>query len=807
MIKRCLLLAAVVFVSMSAVAEIVSRAEALKTAELFLGCRGLSVDKSDVRKAPGAQQSEAEPYYVFGAEDSNGFVIVSGEDQTPAILGYTDSGSFDEENLPPNFKDWLKYCAIHIEALRKNPSTEKPSWGRMSRQSIAPLLTSRWNQDAPYNAKCPAFFSIADHCVTGCSATAMAQVMYYHRSAGPDAVMAGIPAYDCRRNWNGYGKIHVDAVPAGSLIDWGNITDTYSSASTQVQKDAISSLMFYCGAALNMDYADAGNGGSSAYNKDVPGGLVNYFGYNPRTRYEMRDGYLLDDWYELIYDELKNNGPVFYTGQTSANSGHAFVADGYSADDNLFHINWGWGGYCDGYFVLAFCNPGGEGIGAGVVADGYRLMQSALIDAHPATQDDLNKPVSLTINCSLNGSEITIYFVNNYGVNGCFDGGIGFIGEDGSLSVTGLLSNLSQDPGYYCGTKYTVTLPDGVDELRIVPVSRAHGTEEWQNPWPESCYILARRNSDSSVSLTMMPQTRVEVKSFELGQVRRAGLPLIMHGEFSNPGDYSYDGTVYLLSRIDDGEFTVEDELSIVVMAGESTSFEKIIRPYEAGKYTYVLSTTEDYSGAFAYREVEILEAADALDEQPVEIVSISVDGGDLVEMYEDEDEKGVVIPLSGNAIEGESTLRLNKALTNLTMVMVHLYKYNAATKSYEKYDTYNRYIAFTGKTGDTFSNEFSFTDLENGKYQLVQLVGPHNQYGNIPSPIARLREYRFAVGDVQSGIDSVAAADESAGDNIIYGVDGRIVRVCVSAEEVQDALRDLSRGLYIVNGRKVAVK
>ena len=148
------------------------------------------------------------------------------------------------------------------------------------------------------------------------------------------------------------------------------------------------------------------------------------------------------------------------------------------------------------------------------------------------------------------------------------------------------------------------------------------------------------------------------------------------------------------------------------------------------------------------------------------------------------------MIPLSGNAIEGESTLRLNKALTNLTMVMVHLYKYNAATKSYEKYDTYNRYIAFTGKTGDTFSNEFSFTDLENGKYQLVQLVGPHNQYGNIPSPIARLREYRFAVGDVQSGI-----------------VDGRIVRVCVSAEEVQDALRDLSRGLYIVNGRKVAVK
>lgn len=806
MFKDYLLIAFATLTFLPATAEIVSRTEALKTAEEFLGSRGLEVSSTEVRKAHGIQ-SAVEPYYVFNTTSDRGFVIIAGDDQVPAILGYTDSGSFDEENLPVNFRDWLESCALHIETLRKYPTTEKSTWGDSSRESIAPLLTSSWNQDAPYNDRCPSFFTVDAHCVTGCAATALAQVMYYHRAQGPDEVKAEIPAYSCRRNWDGYGHVKVPAIPAGSLIDWGQIRDRYNSSSPQSQKNAVASLMLYCGAAINMDYANGSNGGSAAYNKDVPVGLVKYFGYNPRTHYEMRNSYLIDDWYEMIYNQLKDNGPVFYTGQTSGNSGHAFVADGYSSEDNLFHINWGWGGYCDGYFVLAFCNPNGGGIGAGNIADGYRLLQSALVDAHPSSPADKIVPVSATISSRINGTSMEFTYGNDYGLTYRFDCGFGYVGKDGAITPSTLVRDIELRPSYYISQSKTIEIPSGSDEVRIVPLSKASDADQWVNPWPESRYILARRNSDNTISVVEMPQTGIEASSMEFGNVRRVGLPLMMRAELSSSGGGAYEGIVYVLSSENQYSYNVENTIEVVIENGKPMQIENTFTPSASGRLTYILSTTQDNRGRLASVEVEILDAENENPEQPLEITDINVAGADKWNMYEDDDREGVVIPVDVMYITGSCTLRLNESFPSRTMVISYLYKYNEDEMVYEEYKRNGSYILFSGNKGSTINPQFSFTGLGDGKYKLEVLAGPENRYGDVPDPIARLGEYRFAVGNYQSGITLPEESVAQTGDNIIYGIDGRTVRICGSAEEVSDALRSLAPGLYIVNGRKVAVR
>lgn len=799
--KIYLLTALATLACIDASAEAVSRADAQKTAEAFLSARGRQVAQTSGRAS--GTEAQVQPYYVFNATDSKGFVIVSGDDTTVPVLGYTDSGIFDEANLPSNLKDWLKGCEMQIEALRKSPSKERTTWGTETHETIPHLLTTTWNQDGPYNNLCPEFFTNGK-CVTGCVATALAQVLYYHRAESVNSVQETIPGYKCSTNWSGFGQVSVEEVPAGSVIDWNNMLDSYTSGSyTEAQATAVAQLMKYVGAAVKMNYANAANGGSGASDFDTEEALVKYFDYRGDICLAQRHDYCLDDWYGKIYDELSYGRPVYFRGSTSANSGHAFVVDGFDESSNLFHINWGWGGYCDGHYVLSFCNPGsGAGIGAGNVADGYRLSQMALINACPAKAgEEFGVPQVLSCSYKADSDVFRFTFVNTNGMTGSFDGGVAVLDQDGSImSVETLFSNVSiQSTWQLADLPYTIK--EG-QEQRLVPVSRASGSEEWHRCWSESKYLMVR-NTDAGITVNEMPQMLASA-GLELGKIRRCGFPLPVRVYGSNESDCLYDGSVYLRMYYD-GQ-AVGDAIEVPMTLGVGVRDELCYEGYPQlagyGKVTVELSDADGAVLASQQIDVEDVAPGMSTEPQPMEMTGIEIDA-DMFDMTEDTDGLGVVIPYPYTSIAGTANFVANQQLS--TGASVDLYMYNNTTGSYELKQKGSRWTFNSGQ-GSGLSLPFNFSNVAEGRYKLVYKFGELSNY-DIPSPIATCDFYRFNTGDPSTLIEVPAVAEETAGDNVIYSIDGRVIRRCASADEVQSALSELQPGLYIANGRKVVVK
>ena len=308
----------------------------------FMEQRGASLTASSLHRVQVGTSltAELQPYYVFNIDEGNGFVIASGDDSTPTILGYSDEGKFDAEDIPINVQWWLDEYARQIKFLQDHgaPAARSPRVSS-NHSSIAPKLTCKWGQYEPYNTYCPIIDGV--HCSAGSVATALAQVMYYHRARSVNQTVREIPAYT---TWT--KNFSVDAIPAGSAIDWDNMVDEYNNTSTEAQKQAVARLMQYCGAAVQMDYV---LNESFASMLDLQ--LTKYFKYSSKVNGKWRSDYSDAQWEEMVYTELKNNRPVLYYGYNDNYEGHAFVCDGYDGN-GYYHINWGWEGLSDGYFLL-----------------------------------------------------------------------------------------------------------------------------------------------------------------------------------------------------------------------------------------------------------------------------------------------------------------------------------------------------------------------------------------------------------------------------------------------------------------------
>lgn len=376
----------------------ISTDEALKIAENFLrqqvavdalggkikvnGIRTSSVGSSPVSTSLGlvysaSTSSRHEPaYYVFDRAESGGFIVVAADDRLQGVLGYTSSGSFQREKMPSNFEWWLGEYERQIDSFIISEETQRTSVvssssGESDFPAIDPLLTTRWNQNSPYNDMCPEIGG--NKCVTGCVATAVAQIMKYYNY--PEKGI-GENSYLLER----IGQISCDF--SNIVFDWDNMLDEYDESSTEVQKEAVAQLMYACGVASNMNY---GVEMSGAYFYDLPYDLQRFFGYSANTEAEIRDGYTDSEWESLIYNELRHKRPVLYSGGYASKSPHAFVCDGYS-DDGFYHINWGWGGLCDGYFRLSALNPSSQGIGGS--KDGYTSDQCIVMGLEPSSGDE-----------------------------------------------------------------------------------------------------------------------------------------------------------------------------------------------------------------------------------------------------------------------------------------------------------------------------------------------------------------------------------------------------------------------------------
>ncbi len=385
---RKILLLASLLISATAIAAPISQTEALKKASAFMLEHRASVSlKSTPANAlrSSAGQAMSNPsYYVFNTVGDKGYVIVSGDDRTNPILGFTDNGSFDPDNLPVNMKAWLENYEQQISALDMlGITSENLNAPRPTHNSISPLISSHWDQGAPYWDQCPEFMDIDENgdtigelAYTGCVATSMAQIMNYYKH--PLSCSQVIPSYLVTYYWQEeYGAFDTDPLYP-IYFDWDNMRDNYTGGETQAEKDAVAWLMLYAGCAAHMQY---GVNASSTSDPYIPTALNDYFNYDAKLVY--RSDYEQDTWEDMIYQELAEGRPLIYNGRSGSGGGHSFICDGYAYGD-LFHINWGWGGLGDGYFVLSILNPyAGGGVASVTSAEGYNIDQTAIIGIQP----------------------------------------------------------------------------------------------------------------------------------------------------------------------------------------------------------------------------------------------------------------------------------------------------------------------------------------------------------------------------------------------------------------------------------------
>ena len=361
--------------------------QAQAIAERQAALQGIIMDQQQVSKARkqyllnGSSSSEtATSYYVFDNGADKGFTIVSGDDELPEIVGYSAHGNSENlmktEGCAAFLKAYQKFVAAFTQGdakARKILAEQRAlkADGRYQQPKIAPLLGDiAWNQDPPYNKMCPKYKG-SELSVTGCVATAMAQVMMYYKY--PKELKADIPAYTTATN-----KLKVNAISKGEEYDWGNMLPTYTEEEyNTTQANAVAKLMFHCGAAVQMDYGDS----SGALLR--PEDMSTYFGYDADLLQEVyRSVYTLAEWKKILDRELEAKRPIIYGGVASHENGHQFVCDG-SDGEGLYHINWGWSGDSDGYFDITLLDPDVRGTGAGTSADGYNRDCSVIIGIAP----------------------------------------------------------------------------------------------------------------------------------------------------------------------------------------------------------------------------------------------------------------------------------------------------------------------------------------------------------------------------------------------------------------------------------------
>ena len=390
--RKLLLLALILATSLSMTSNPVSDATALQLAKNFwkenniMGVRNGKVFKAQmdeacfVNVAPQCGYSE---FFIFNNTNGKGYVIIAADDCVMPILAYSFENSFVPETLPPSVKAWLDGYAEQISMAVKSKATAtaeiKENWDCLyqgkslpvkSEKAVQPLVQTRWNQSPYYNDKCPYDYNDGSKTLTGCVATAMAQILKYwsyptHGYGSHSYVPSSHPEY---------GTLYVDFSAVN--YQWSSMPNSVSSTN-----NAVATLMYHCGVSVNMDYGISGSPdyGSSAYiidnGNDRPCAeiaLKSYFDYKSSMRSVVKSDYSDSQWISLLKNELDNGRPMMYGGFGNS-GGHAFICDGYN-NNNYFHFNWGWGGACDDYFYINSLNPS---------SSDFSSNQQALIGIEP----------------------------------------------------------------------------------------------------------------------------------------------------------------------------------------------------------------------------------------------------------------------------------------------------------------------------------------------------------------------------------------------------------------------------------------
>ncbi len=598
---RRFLLFAITIVSFATIhADNVDKNTAFETAVSFMQKKNPAIrfNKNNGRKIVGKSTNNTQPYYVFNAESNQGFVIVSGDDQTEPIMGYAEEGSFDYDNIPPALQFMLDLYAEELDSLNQEEKQGNESTGNtgsnpkkvvsLPRTSIEPFCTRMWGHATPYSNLSPIYNGA--RCGIGCLPAAVAIAMGYFN--WPQKT-AEIPAYTTSTY-----SIRMDKLEPCEL-QWDNMLDGYDIPYTSAQAKAVAELMLYISQSMQADH-----GTGNAYISSAVNGLIKFFDYDPALHHVYSTDFdYINDFTHVVYNELHEGRPVLFDGFSLSTplwnpAGHAFVCDGYEKDD-MFHINWGWNGYCNGYFRLTMLNPYKT-----TRNRNYTKNLGALIGMQPkgwketSTTSYTDEDLSLQfISITPNENNIRITLQNGNDAKLSFESAIALYDND--LNFVKLISNIDTTTFNKSGWNYKTYSSisyEGVNDgkFKVIPVSRICGEEKWHFSRSIGTYAYLEANVNEG-KVSYSPVETIVVNSFsvlESDQGNGIGAPQTAILNVTNNSFVKYDKNIYLVAN---KQLNMIHGLRIPMNSTEEIQFEFV--PYVAGNYT--LEVCKDMDGDF----------------------------------------------------------------------------------------------------------------------------------------------------------------------------------------------------------------
>ncbi|MGM9869943.1 MAG: C10 family peptidase, partial [Sodaliphilus sp.] len=550
-----------------------------------------------------AYTAPAQELYAFNALPGEGYVVVAGDDRFPSVIGYSDEGEFRESDMPENMREWLEQYAEQVRYVQSHPNVKVSASSSFTAGNVYPLLGStKWNQSAPYNNLCPTYVDSngeTKRAVTGCVATAMAQVMYYHRWP---QVGSGSNSYSCKLNDDESQTVTLSADFSQSHYDWDHMLPVYTGSETTAQNNAVARLMSDCGVAMNMGYGAS----SGAVTRIAMNRMAQHFGYDRSIKHLSRDAYPLDQWLSTLNRELTSARPVIHSG-ASVKGGHAFVIDGCNAS-GYYHVNWGWNGKSNGYFLLTDLTPTDQGIGSS--EGGYNLRQGMICNIMP------NKGSSPSLvghigqflydNAKdLRGSSTTLRFKSYYVLSSA-DGdaqatlALGITDGAGNLLRVATSKNFSGFVPYYNYSRtWDMPIPSDLadGDYYVVPLIAPIGTSDYQP-------MGVDRASNSRIKMTLQGNyayfsaysqpEQLKVAALSYSDVLAANRDINVKATISNSGGEFVDNLCVALLKADGSVAATSVPKRVDVLPEGEAVFETTVKPTASGNYTLAIIYASD---------------------------------------------------------------------------------------------------------------------------------------------------------------------------------------------------------------------
>ncbi|MGN0213297.1 MAG: C10 family peptidase [Muribaculaceae bacterium] len=685
-------------------AEQININEAQNNAQRFLtvsrkSLKGQSTRTSDRLTLAYTSQSnfneDENCFYVFN-RSNGGYIITAADNCAQEILGIVDNGEFNYDTMPENMKWWLSqyteqiseamlYNSTNGDMLVSSTNVLTSTGSNESRVSVSAMCKTKWDQGTYYNNECPEIDGKKTY--VGCVATALGQVMKYHN--WPET---GADTYSYT-DYSSGSTISVDFSQGN--YDWDNMPEQLNSSSTEAEVNAVAHLLFHCGAMVNMSYSTSG---SSAYMTNIVSTLRRYMNYSKSVSYRDRSYFTDKQWEEIIYNEIVNNRPVCYSGGTIVNR-HAFICDGYNADDNTFHFNWGWSGNGDGYFKLNALEPFGASNTSYVFNEG----QGAVVGIQPPTENDcFDAPIFSTgnLNGKVSNSTLKLQSIKADGTGGLFTCVTNYCSPDVSAVINRVgyklvdpetleetileanydfVMNTKCDASIY-GTSFPKLSMSNGSQLIASPVYKDNTDGEWKPViFMEGAIteVIVTRGEDGKYSVEQrLTPASLSIDDMKIEQAI-AGKTLEADLTVSNSGQTEYNGEL-TISLIDSNGAEAANFSQTVEVSGNSTQSVAIsgsLANIPSGSYLMLVNNDSGEQLNNSSMDVEVkapvITGIDQVVSQSVKIVA----GNNTITVVTDQDVNSIklfnTVGVLVTSARNSNTLSIENVTTGIYVVKV----------------------------------------------------------------------------------------------------------------------------------------